>query len=297
MKSWLIAFRLRTLPLAFACIATGSFIAAAEGRFKWQILALALVTTLFLQILSNLANDYGDSVHGADSDERTGPARSVQSGEISPAAMKRAIVLFAVLAFITGVALIYYGLYELPPWYLAGFFILGLCAIAASIKYTAGKNPYGYKGLGDLFVFIFFGIVGVFGTYFLHTHLVNLQVFLPAASIGLLATGVLNVNNMRDTRSDLAAGKTTIPIRLGPTYAKAYHTLLIVVAIITMLIYTALNYSKSFQLLFCLSVPLFFVHLIKVYRNKEPEKLDKQLKVLVLSTLLFSLLFGVGLLI
>ena len=297
LSSWLKAFRLRTLPLAFSSIAMGSFIAGAEGLFKWSIFSLAIITTLFLQILSNLANDYGDTVHGADSGERLGPARTVQSGEISLPAMKKAVIIFASLSLISGSALIHFGLKGLSNVYLVAFFILGLGAIAAAIKYTAGKNPYGYKGLGDIFVFLFFGVVGVTGTYFLHTHHLNYQVLLPAFSLGFLSTGVLNVNNMRDQVSDKNSGKMTLAVKLGTTYSKYYHLALIGLAFLLVTIYTLLNFTSGIQLIFSISVPLFAIHLINVFKNREPVLLDKQLKFLVLSTLIFCLTFGIGLLV
>ncbi len=294
IKSWLAAFRLRTLPLAFSSIAMGSFLAGAESKFSWSVFLLAIVTTLFLQILSNLANDYGDTVHGADSAERIGPQRSVQSGAISLGAMKKAMIIFAVLAFVSGVALIFVSLGSISGLYPALFFVLGLGAIAAAIKYTAGKNPYGYKGLGDVFVFLFFGIVGVAGTYFLHTNEINAYVLLPAASIGLLSAGVLNINNMRDRISDGKTGKITIPVRLGPVYSKFYHLGLIASAWLAALVFTFINFRSSSQLIFLISAPLFILHLIKTFQNQEPALLDKQLKALVLSTLLYCLTFGIG---
>lgn len=296
INSWLKAFRLRTLPLAFSSIAMGSFIAGAEGLFKWPVFLLAICTTFFLQILSNLANDYGDTVHGADNEDRLGPARSVQSGEISLPAMKRAVILFALLSLASGIALIYSGLKGLSGIYLLAFFVLGLSAIAAAIKYTAGKNPYGYKGLGDLFVFLFFGVVGVTGTYFLHSHYWNFHVLLPAFSLGFLSTGVLNVNNMRDRISDKNTGKITLAVRLGATSSKYYHLALIALAFIMIVIYTFLNFNSGVQLIFLISLPLFLIHLVKVFKNRDPMQLDQQLKFLVLSTLAFCLAFGAGLL-
>lgn len=289
--------RLRTLPLAFASIAMGSFLAAIPNKFNWEVFVLALLTTLFLQILSNLANDYGDTEHGADSDNRIGPARAVQSGVISSAAMRRAMVIFAVLSFISGVSLIVVGLSELSWSFWVGFVVLGLMAITAAVKYTAGSNPYGYRGLGDISVFLFFGLAGVCGTFFLHTHEWDWQIFLPASSMGFLATGVLNMNNMRDYVSDQQAGKNTIVVQMGFMNAKIYQTFLVLAAVANATIFTITNYASPFQFLYLLTLPLFIMHLTQVIKNQEPQKLDKQLKILVLSTLLFCLTFGIGLLI
>ena len=295
IKAWIEAMRLRTLPLAVAVIAMGGFVAAFNSRFSWLIFTLAVSTTLFLQILSNLANDYGDSIHGADNADRIGPKRAVQTGAISSKSMKKAIYVFGALSLLSGMALIYFGLINLGWIYIAGFLGLGIMAIAAAIKYTAGDNPYGYKGLGDLFVFVFFGLIGVGGTYFLHTHQLNWLVLLPAASMGLLSVGVLNVNNMRDHISDKKAGKNSLVVKMGFKRAKTYHSLLIIGALVSAGSYMALNYNSPWQLLFLVSVPLLVLHLIAVLNNNRPQLLDKQLKILALSTMVFCITFGIGL--
>lgn len=294
IKSWLKAFRLRTLPLSMSTIAMGSFLAGAEGKFSWLLFSLCITTTLFLQILSNLANDYGDTEHGADSVERVGPARAVQSGEISMQSMKNAMYFFGFLALASGVALLSASFGNQLSYRFLFFFGLGCGAIAAAVKYTAGKNPYGYKGLGDLFVFLFFGIVGVAGTYYLQTQQLNPAILLPAISIGFLCAGVLNVNNMRDRISDINAGKITMAVRLGATNAKYYHFALITLAWIAIIAYTLMNFNSPVQFIFLVTLPLFVIHLIKVLGNKEPALLDPQLKTLVLSTLAYCITFGIS---
>jgi 1,4-dihydroxy-2-naphthoate octaprenyltransferase len=294
VKSWLKAFRLRTLPLALATIAVGSFLAAAEKSFNWAVLSLSVITTLFLQILSNLSNDYGDTVHGADSQGRVGPERAVQSGAISLAAMKRAMMLFASLAFVSGITLIYVAFRNGSMLFPLFFLFLGQGAIAAAIKYTAGENPYGYRGLGDLFVFLFFGIVGVAGSYFLYTRQFPADILLPAASVGFLCTGVLNVNNMRDRISDAAAGKLTMAVRLGETNSKYYHFALVLLAWILIIIYSVVNFRSAVQFIYLISAPFFVVHLVRIFRNENPALLDPQLKSLVLSTLFYCITFGIG---
>jgi len=285
---------LRTLPLALSSAILGSFLAYADGKFVLPVFILTLTTTLFLQILSNLANDFGDSMHGTDNINRLGPERTVQSGKISKSEMKRLIFVFVALSFISGGLLIFYGIKVSNPGMIILFFVLGIASIVAAIKYTVGKNPYGYAGFGDLFVFIFFGLIGVCGTYFLHTNQFHLILLLPAASIGLLSAGVLNLNNMRDIDNDAASGKKTLVVRMGSENAKIYHTLLIVLALVLTVIFVLETWQSIYQLMFLLSVfPLGF-HLYEVFKNHVPQKLNNQLKVLALTTFFFSLMYSFG---
>lgn len=295
-SAWLSAFRLRTLPLAFSCIITGSALAALYN-FTWEISALALLTTLFLQVLSNLANDYGDTIHGADSAERRGPARTVQSGAISKEAMKTAIFACALLAFASGIFLLYVALDNFITILL--FILLGLTAIVAAIKYTAGSNPYGYKGLGDLFVFIFFGWVGVEGVFYLHTQSFSINGLLPASVIGFLSVAVLNLNNMRDHISDAKAGKKTMVVNMGFQNAKKYHTALIVMAFLCALAFSIIMWLDTGASLPFISLTVFvflFKHLNKVWSTANPAELDSELKKVALSTFVYALLFGLGIL-
>jgi len=295
LKNWLEAFRLRTLPLALSCIGMGSFLAAFYGNFSLSVCILSLTTTLFLQILSNLANDFGDSVHGADSADREGPQRSVQRGSISSQAMFYSIIIFAIVSFISGILLLHYSVgIGSTTFYI--FIGLGIAAIAAAIAYTNGKRPYGYSGLGDISVFIFFGLLGVCGTYFLHAENFEPLILLPAASCGLFATGVLNVNNIRDIKSDKLAGKNSIPVRIGKQNAKIYHTSIITIGLIAAIIFLLL--TKNFRTLLYL-VPCYFFfgkHLSNIYKAETAEEFDPQLKILALSTLLFVVLFGISIL-
>jgi 1,4-dihydroxy-2-naphthoate octaprenyltransferase len=294
-KAWIKAFRLRTLPLALSSIALGSFLAAFETKFNWIVFILAFTTTLFLQVLSNLANDYGDSVSGADNDERVGPERAVQSGLISLSQMKKMMIVFVGLSLFSGVWLIYEGTKGLDLWYVFGFLGLGIAAIGAAIKYTVGKNPYGYMGLGDLFVYLFFGLTGVMGTYYLHTHTFDWLILLPASSLGLLAAGVLNLNNMRDRESDSNAGKRTLVVYIGAKAAKVYHLFLIIGSMLLAATFTYLQFESWFQLLFLVAVPLLILNIRAVVANSNPAALDPQLKQLALTTLLFAIMFGLGL--
>ena len=293
-KIWVQAMRPRTLPLAIASIIMGSALAAATELFSWPVLILAVLTAVCLQILSNLANDYGDSQHGADHVTRAGPSRAVQSGAISPATMKRAIALFAILSILSGLVLLWFAFGANGIIFFAIFVLLGAAAIGAAITYTAGKNPYGYAGLGDIFVLIFFGWVGVMGTYFLQTQQLNWLILLPASSCGLLAVAVLNVNNIRDIDSDRLAGKNSIPVRIGPRKARTYHWILLALAMVTAVTYVILTYASPWNFLFLLTLPLLWRHGTAVAHTTEPLKLNPLLKQLSLTTLLFVFLFSVG---
>lgn len=295
MKAWLHAFRLRTLPLAISCIGMGSFLAAAEGFFRFDIFLLSVLTTIFLQILSNLANDYGDAVSGIDSEERKGPKRAVQSGAISKAQMRKAMILFVLLSLISGIALLLVS-FGLNWSALLFFFGLGLLSIVAAIAYTVGKRPYGYVGLGDISVLLFFGIVGVGGSYYLFTQTINWMVLLPALSCGLFSIGVLNINNIRDIESDQKAGKYSIPVRIGKQNAAIYHVAISMFGVLSAVVFVVLNYVAVWQLLFLLTSPFLYSINVAVL-NKPSDQLDPYLKKMAISTLLFVLLFGIGLLV
>jgi len=293
---WLSAFRLRTLPLALASISMGSFLAAYEGSFEWSVFGLAAFTTILLQILSNLSNDYGDTIHGADHAQREGPSRAVQSGAISTKAMRMAIIIFAILSLISGIALLLVSSLGNNLIFIL-FLLLGISAIAAAIRYTSGKNPYGYLGLGDLSVLLFFGLLGVLGTYYLHTGELRWIHILPALSCGLFSVGVLNINNIRDIESDKKAGKKTIPVRLGRTRAVWYHWSLLVIGSLTAVLFVVLQFSSLLQFIFFLSFPLLIWNGVGVTNKTTASDLDPYLKQLVFSTLFFVLSFGLGLLI
>ena len=293
IKTWLSAFRLRTLPLSFSCIIMGSGLAYAADQFNLTVFVLALVTTLFLQILSNLANDYGDFVKGTDNEERVGPDRTMQSGLITKNEMVKAMWVIALLCSVFGVWLIYEGTIGLGLSKAGLFAILGLTAMGAAVKYTLGKNPYGYAGLGDLFVFLFFGWLGVVGSYFLHTHLFDLNLLLPASAIGLFTTAVLNINNMRDHEADAKSGKNTLVVRIGIEKAKDYHRALIFGGLLLAFafVFPSTNY---FHYIFALTIPLFvgFVHSIR--KRNDFENFDPFLKKQVITTFIFSILFTIG---
>jgi 1,4-dihydroxy-2-naphthoate polyprenyltransferase len=297
IRIWIKAFRLRTLPLALSSAILGSFLAYAQGTFQWRILLLATTTTLFLQILSNLANDYGDAMHGIDSIHRLGPGRVTQSGLVTKKQMRFMIILLVFLSLASGSLLIFAGLHHIGWKTILVFFLLGVSAIFAAIKYTVGKNPYGYIGFGDIFVFIYFGIVGVAGTYYLHVNTFDPWILLPASAIGLLSSGVLNLNNMRDIENDARSGKRTLVVYIGKQAAKIYHLVLISLSIVFSLVYTFVHFNSFYQFLFILTCPLFALNVIVVMKNTEPGELNKELKKLALSTFAFSVTFGLGLII
>lgn len=295
IKAWLSAFRLRTLPLAFSSIITGSAIAYYHYAFKLNIFVLALLTTLFLQILSNLANDYGDSETGVDNSERVGPARAIQSGNIGKESMKKAMYIFSFLSLCSGIPLIIEGTKQINLLWFLIFLLLGIGSIVAAIKYTAGKNPYGYKGFGDVFVFLFFGLIGVLGCFILQFQSINqellTEVLFPAISIGCFSAAVLNLNNMRDHENDKKCGKITLAVRLGNKGSKFYHAVLIVIGIASLYSFSAtINFTTAPNLLLGIPCLFFLVHLVKVFKNKEPKKLDPELKKVALTTFVTSIL-------
>ncbi|HIA93962.1 MAG TPA: 1,4-dihydroxy-2-naphthoate polyprenyltransferase [Candidatus Marinimicrobia bacterium] len=293
IKTWLSAFRLRTLPLAFSCIIMGSGLAYAADQFNLTVFVLALITTLFLQILSNLANDYGDFIKGTDNDERVGPDRTLQSGLITKVKMIKAMWVIALLCSIFGVWLISEGTIGLEFKKAGLFAILGLSAMGAAVKYTMGKNPYGYAGLGDIFVFLFFGWLGVLGSYFLHTHTFHWELLLPASSIGFFTTAVLNINNMRDHEADAKSGKNTLVVRIGIEKAKNYHRALIFGGI-TLAFVFVIPSSQYFHYAFAVTIPLFVRFVQSIRKRNDFENFDPFLKKQAIATFIFAILFVLG---
>jgi 1,4-dihydroxy-2-naphthoate octaprenyltransferase len=311
IKNYVKAARLRTLPLSISGIIVGSFLAnfsvpinrniELEGLLdigplnekNYLIFILAILTTIGFQVLSNFANDYGDGIKGSDKN-RTGEARMVSSGAITPKQMKSAMIITTIITLIIALLLIYVSFGRENFGYSILFFGLGISSIAAAIKYTVGNSAYGYSGFGDVFVFLFFGLLSVLGSYFLYTKHINFKVVLPAISIGLLSTAVLNLNNLRDREEDKKNHKNTLVVKLGNGKAKKYHYFLIFGALISALVYVFLDFRTIYQLIFLVA----FVPLIKnvktVAQNKTPGNLDSELKKVALSTFLFAILFGIG---
>ncbi|WP_457610789.1 1,4-dihydroxy-2-naphthoate octaprenyltransferase [Lutibacter sp.] len=294
IKHYIEAARLRTLPLSISGIIVGSSIAASQGYFNWIIFTLALLTTVGFQIISNFANDYGDGVKGTDNNNRIGPKRAVQSGAITPKQMMKAIKISIILTLIVAVLLIYFSFGKDDFLNLSIFFIFGIASIVAAMKYTMGEKAYGYSGLGDLFVFLFFGLLSVCGSYYLYTKQLDLTIFLPAFSVGFLSIGVLNLNNMRDMGSDIISGKHTLVVKIGIRLSKYYHYFLLLLSFLLALVYIIINYKSQIQFLFILAYIPIVKHFIIVYKNTIPKQLDSELKKLAISTFVFSMLFGLG---
>ena len=304
MRHWIQAARVRTLPLSVSGILVGSFYALSRPTdeiltptqvFNWSIFGLLLLTTILLQVLSNFANDYGDGVKGTDNENRIGPKRAIQSGIISPKAMKRAIIITAFLTFASATLLVYKAFHFRYFYYSICFLVLGIVAIASAIRYTVGKGAYGYKGYGDVFVFVFFGLVSTFGSYFMFAKEFNLLLLLPSIAIGFLSVGVLNLNNMRDEESDAKSNKNTIVVKKGGAWAKKYHFFLVISAMVLVLLFAFLNHFNFDQYLFVVAYFPLTSHLMTVYRNKNPKLLDPELKKLAISTFILSLLLSLAL--
>ena len=291
---WISTMRLRTLPLSLSGIILASFLAAHQGVFHIGIFILSMFTTLSLQILSNLANDYGDGVKGTDNKDRIGPERAIQSGKITPQSMLLGIKINAALCAILSISLIFTAFGFKQFIYTLIFLCLGIAAVVAAIKYTVGKNAYGYRALGDVFVFIFFGLVSVIGCYFLYAKTIDFIVVLPACIIGLLSVGVLNLNNMRDIVSDKKSNKITLAVKLGSRKIKKYHYFLILTAVLLTVVFGFLYYRSPLNFIFLLAFVPLLIHLITVNKNKEPRNLNPELKKLALTTFALAILLGLG---
>jgi 1,4-dihydroxy-2-naphthoate octaprenyltransferase len=291
LKAWISAVRLRTLPLSVSGIITGAGAAMLVGRYSGLIFFLALLTTLGFQILSNFANDYGDGIKGTDNAERVGPARAFQSGSLSAKELKRGMLITAILTLWLASMLIFAAFGNENLLFSLLFFNLGIAAIVAAVKYTVGKSAYGYRALGDVFVFIFFGLVGVMGSYFLFAQSLGDYILLPALTIGLLSTAVLNLNNMRDRISDAKVSKNTLAVVLGEEKVKYYHFGLVSVAFVSAAFYFGLTTGTLIGYLPLLAFIPLFLNVIKVFKIRAPKDLDPELKKVALSTFLFSILF------
>jgi 1,4-dihydroxy-2-naphthoate polyprenyltransferase len=296
LKDWIHAARLRTLPLSVAGIITGSAAAFALGKWNGTVFALALCTTLLFQILSNLANDLGDTLKGADNANRVGPTRAVQSGAISPKTMRNAVILVSLLSFIAALLLIYVGAQLLSQTALIGYVLLAIACITAAILYTVGKKAYGYNGFGDLFVFLFFGLVSVLGVYPLFGNELSWIIILPAITIGNYSTAVLNLNNMRDQENDALVGKNTVVVKWGNENAKKYHALLFIIGFLSWVSFLILT-NNTIGFISLLPFILFLKHLKFVRNNTIPKSLDGELKKVALGTFFTSVLYFISVII
>ncbi|MGC6432879.1 MAG: 1,4-dihydroxy-2-naphthoate octaprenyltransferase [Crocinitomicaceae bacterium] len=290
MKNWLKAFRLRTLPLSLSGIILGSFLAKSMGTWSMNTFLLAMFTTILFQILSNLANDLGDTLKGADNENRVGPKRTVQEGGISISKMKSAIVIFSVLSIISSSFLIRTAI-NLSNVSILFYIILAVLCIVAAITYTMGKKAYGYLGLGDFFVFIFFGLVSVLGVIPLYTNSFDWIYIFPASTIGFLSTAVLNLNNMRDQINDREVGKNTLVVKIGAQNAKIYHTLLIVLSATSLLLFSLI--IENYIILYSLVIYIVLIkHLKYVWDVKDFKQFDSELKKVALCTFFIAIIFS-----
>ncbi len=295
LKTWIKAARPRTLPLAVSGILLGNFLALEKGAFDLAVGVMALLTAVLLQILSNFANDYGDSMHGADNETRYGPERMVYSGALSISQIRKGVITTGVLAFLSGVATLYLSINVIGYKAAGLLFILGIFSIIAAYEYTASSNPYGYEGYGDVSVFIFFGLLAVGGAYSLQVGRFDMWVLLPAFAMGLFSTGVLNINNLRDFPTDQGSNKKTVPVRLGLKRAKVYHEWLLVLGALFTIMYAIRVYDVWWQYLFLLVLVLFGLNGIKIWKGQNPSDFAPQLKKLAIFTFLYSVVFGVSL--
>jgi len=286
------SMRLRTLPLSTAGVVLGILLATADFKVDFRVAVLIVITTVCLQILSNLSNELGDVLHGTDTEDRKGPRYGLNGGVLSIREMKWLIGLFVVLCIVSGTAMTLLSFGTLWDMTSILVLLLGAAAIMGAMKYTLGRNPYGYRGLGDVYVFLFFGLVSVMGSYFVASHTLFWRLLLPAAAVGFFSMGVLNVNNIRDMETD-AENRVTVAIRLGERKAKVYQTVLIVLGWVLMLVYCQLRMFSWWHYLFVLTLPLYVLHLRGVWKRTGKD-LDPMLPLLVMSTFLFCLLAGVG---
>ncbi len=306
MTNWINAARLRTLPLSLSGIITGSFLAKwrlDEGGHNWDatVFVLAVVVTLLYQILSNYANDYGDGIKGTDQKRsHLAEQRTVASGKITAGQMKKAVALLAVLSLAATVALLYQAFFR--HGFINEFYIftgLGVLCILAAIGYTVGRKPYGYLGLGDIMVFIFFGLVSVGGSYFLFVREIHWDILLPAAAIGMMSTAVLNMNNMRDIENDRDSGKKTLALQLGYRNAMIYQMVLLQLPLIMILIFLLINklHETGNYYAFIVMILLFPMAAIRrrMLQTKSPEELDSFLKQIGIMTFMMSVLLTIGL--
>lgn len=291
---WISAIRPRTLVLSSAGTLLGGMIALSEGHANIWAWVLCVVTAVLLQSLSNLANDYGDFVNGVDTTERTGPQRAMQSGSVSEASMKRAIGTVAALAFLSGAALVFF-VAKLSMTEMLVFAALGIGAVAAALLYTLGKRPYGYRGLGDFYCFIFFGLVSVAGTFYIVAHQWDSTVLLPAAAIGCMSNAVLNINNMRDYVNDKLKGKNSLVVRIGIEKAKRYHTFLIIMAFVCLTAFTIIKGKPVWSYSFLLLLPFFIKDLLDIHALPV-RHLDPYLKKQAIKTFLLAVVYGVTIL-
>ena len=293
-KAWLNAARLRTLPLSVSGVITGTALANLYQEKDITIFILALLTTIAFQVTSNFANDYGDGVKGTDNEDRIGPKRAMQSGLLSRTALKNGIILSVIVSMALVIALVFKAFGSENLSMILVFLGLGALSIWAAIKYTVGESAYGYRGLGDVFVFLFFGILAVMGTMFLYTKTIVWVAIMPAIAIGALSTGVLNLNNLRDLESDKKAGKNTMIVKMGLSRGKLYHYILVCVSMLCIIGFLAIYAESTTEFAPLLAFVPILVHLRRVHTIENPKSFDPELKKLALSTFLLAVLLFIS---
>lgn len=292
LKAAIFSMRLRTLPLSLAGVVLGLMLALKAYDASAGLIVFLLLTTVCLQVLSNLSNELGDFLRGTDGEQREGPQYSLAQGALEVADFKKLIALFVVLCCVFGVAMIWCSFGTFFAWKPTVLLLLGVAAIWAAMHYTLGKNPYGYRGLGDLFVFIFFGLTSVLGAYFVVAHTIDSwSLLLPAVTIGCFSVGVLNVNNIRDMESD-AATRITLPLKIGEVNAKIFQSVLIALGWLCMVFFSLITYTSLWNLLYFITLPLFMIHMNMVWK-RQGKALDPALPLLVISTFVFAILAGI----
>ena len=292
LKAAVFSMRLRTLPLSLSGVVLGLMLAMKTQEVSLWLIVWLLLTTVCLQILSNLSNELGDFLKGTDGEQREGPMYSLAQGAISVKEFKRLIAVFVLLCCVFGAAMVWTSFGTFLAWQPLMLLALGVAAIWAAMHYTLGKNPYGYRGLGDVFVFIFFGLVSVLGAYYVVAHTIeSWSLLLPAVTIGCFSVGVLNVNNIRDMESD-AATRITLPLKIGEVNAKIFQSVLIALGWLSMVLFTLITYTSLWNLLYFITLPLFMIHMNMVWK-RQGKALDPALPLLVISTFVFAILAGI----
>lgn len=284
IKLWVEGARVRTLPLAVSPIAIGAGAAASVQKFDLVLSLLALAVALCLQVGVNYANDYSDGIRGTD-DFRVGPLRLTGSKSVRPEAVKLAAFIFFALAAIAGLVIV---LLTAQWWFIA----VGAAAIIAAWFYTGGKSPYGYAGLGELAVFVFFGLVATYGTAFIQIRNFDMNALIGAISVGLFAAAVLMVNNIRDIETDTLAKKKTLAVKVGKRPAKAIYFLMIWLPMLVLVPYSLIYPATFFTwAVVFLLIPATLI----VATAKTPRELILALKLTSFASLLYAVLFGLGL--
>ncbi|XMD32123.1 MAG: 1,4-dihydroxy-2-naphthoate octaprenyltransferase [Candidatus Karelsulcia muelleri] len=293
--NWIYAFRLKTLPLSLSGLILSTFIFfSKKNLFNRDIFIWSSFTSIFLQILSNIANDYGDCIKGTDNITRIGPKRTIQSGILSKKKIKLALIIISCLSFFSNIILLFFSFNEKFSYRILLFLIGIILCIYSAITYTIGKNPYGYKGLGDLSVFLFFGLISLEGNYYLYNHFLNKEILLLGISLGFLTVSVLNINNMRDIDNDNKNGKYTLPVRIGLKKAKIYHIFLMIVPFLLSILYVFLTYKSISQYLFIILIIPTIRHLRRILKIKNHKEFNYEFNINIYINILYTFLMGVG---